>query len=281
MAGSRLLNKQDAAGKAVTNATFMLLPAVGYNHKSGFGLAGSMALLSMEGALKPSQYLATFSYDYMRLRGALAGVAYTHFIRPDSINYYASPLKNEVSAYALYRKSWFKPSVSFSYGWGSKTEVTEQQTLLEALKKRGKKKKNENAIPINTVTNTTESVSDWMISVSARHDFYFFNVLSRRDAIRLTPQLSMNGGTQQYGFNQTTSTYLVKRSGNVNKPFFSDQIALQDATKFQPLSVSAYLRSAYSKGSFFIQPQVILDYYIPTNDQNFTTSFAINTGLIF
>lgn len=280
MAGNRLLNVQSSSGNAATSQSFMLSPAVSYNHKSGFGLAGSMSLLSTDGQLKPSQYLATFSYDFMRLRGVFTGIAFTRFMRPDSINYYASPLKNEVSAYALYRKSWFKPSVSLSYGWGTKKEETEQQTLVEALQKK-RKKKERTLIPVNTVTSTTESVSDWMVSVSARHDFYFFKVFSKRDNIRLTPQVSFNGGTQQYGFNQTTSTYIVKRSGTVNKPFFSDQVALQEATKFQPLSVTAYLRSAYSKGKFFIQPQLVLDYYIPTTDQNFTASFAVNTGLIF
>lgn len=287
MAGNRMLNVQSQSGQALTRQSLLLSPAAGYYHKSGFGLGGSVALLSREGQLRPSQYLATFSYDLLRIPGVLSGVAYNRFFRPDSLNYYTSPLKNELSAYAMYRKSWIKPAVSVAYGWGTKSSVQEQSALLEALKRKKKKGRGNGSgndvipEPITTVTNTSESVSDWMISFSARHDFYFFNVLTSHDNFRFTPQLSFNGGTQRYGFNQSTNTYLVKRSDSFNKPFMSDQVSLQDATKFQPVSATAFLRTAYSKGKFFFQPQVIFDYYIPAPDHNLTTSFAVNSGIIF
>lgn len=281
MAGNRLLNVKSQAGKAATSQALMLSPSLSYNHKSGFGLAASAALISADGQLKPSQYLGTVSYDYLKLPGVLTGIAYTRFIRPDSVAHYTSPLKNEVSLYMLYRKSWIKPSVSFSYGWGTKKEVTEQAFLVDALRRKRKRNGTGGTVPVTNVTSTTESISDYMVSVSARHDFYFFNVLSKKDNFRITPQLSCSGGTQRYGFNQSTNTFLVKRSEAANKPFYSDQVALQEATKFQPLSVSAFLRSSYSKGIFFFQPQVILDYYLPAASQNFTTTFAVNTGLVF
>ncbi|SHE69655.1 hypothetical protein SAMN05444008_102303 [Cnuella takakiae] len=284
MAGNRLLNVQSQSGQATTTQSLMLSPSAAYYHKSGLGVAATAMMLTQNGSLKPSQYLATVSYDYLKFKRVMTGIAYTRFTRPDSLSYYTSPLKNELSVYGLYRKSWFKPSVSVSYGWGTKTEVTRQAILYKALKQKGKKKQGGGGpieIPGEVVTTTSESVSDWMVSLSTRHDFYFFNVLSNKDNFRFSPQLSFTGGTQQYGFNQSTNGYVVKVSDAINKPFLSDQVTLQESTKFQPLAVTAFLRTTYNRGKFFVQPQMALDYYIPTSDQHFTASFALNTGIIF
>lgn len=284
MAGNRLLNVTSQSGQATTTQSLMLSPSAAYYHKTGIGFSATAMLLNREGGLQPSQYLTTVSYDYLKLRGVLTGIAYTRFFRPDSLNFYTSPLKNEVSVYALYRKTWLKPSVSASYGWGTKTEVTRQAVIIKALRERKKRKRGGNGtidLPGEVVTTTSESVSDWMLSASVRHDFYFFNVLGKKDHLRLTPQLSCTGGTQRYGFNQSSNAYVVKISDVVNKPFMSDQVSLQEATRFQPLSVTAFFRTAYSRGKFFVQPQVALDYYLPDTEQHFTTSFAVNTGFIF
>lgn len=284
MAGNRLLNVQSNSGQATTTQSLMLSPSAAYYHKSGLGIAATAMMLTQSGSLKPSQYLATVSYDYLKFKKVMTGIAFTRFTRPDSLNYYTSPLKNELSAYALYRKSWFKPSVSVSYGWGTKTEVSRQAVLYKALREKARKRRGGSGpieVPLEIVTTTSESVSDWMVSFSARHDFYYFNVLSKKDHFRFSPQLSFTGGTQQFGFNQSTNGYMVKVSDAINKPFLSDQVALQEFTKFQPLAVTAFLRTAYNRGKFFVQPQFALDYYIPTSDQHLTASFAVNTGIIF
>ena len=50
---------------------------------------------------------------------------------------------------------------------------------------------------------------------------------------------------------------------------------------YQPLSLSFYLRPEYSIGKFYIQPQLILDYYFPASDKQFSSFFSLNTGFIF
>jgi hypothetical protein len=58
-------------------------------------------------------------------------------------------------------------------------------------------------------------------------------------------------------------------------------VYLDDELKFQPLSLTFYLRSEYSLGKFFIQPQFIVDYYFPASSNNLNTMFSVNAGFIF
>ena len=89
--------------------------------------------------------------------------------------------------------------------------------------------------------------------------------------------MAFSAGTQKFGFNRTTSTYVnIRNSGD--RLYNSGDISADEKLKFQPLSVSLYLRPEYNIGKFFIQPQVILDYYFPAEDV--TALFSINAGII-
>ena len=63
--------------------------------------------------------------------------------------------------------------------------------------------------------------------------------------------------------------------------YSSDQIYLDDQMYFQPLSLATYIKAEYAKGKFFLQPQIVLDYYFPAADKKFTTGFVMNAGVIF
>ena len=81
----------------------------------------------------------------------------------------------------------------------------------------------------------------------------------------LHPQISFTSGTQKFGFNQTTSTYAANLRNATNVLYNTGDVYLDDQLKFQPLSLTLYLRREYSIGKFFIQPQFIFDYYFPAN----------------
>jgi hypothetical protein len=81
--------------------------------------------------------------------------------------------------------------------------------------------------------------------------------------------LAFISGTQKFGFNQSANTYatIVRTGANVLynlKVFF-----LMTQLKFQPLSLTMFLRTEYSIGKFFIQPQLVFDYF-PDDKENFT-----------
>ena len=255
-----------------TKKQVILSPLVGYYHKSGLGFTAAAAILNEEERLNPYQFLTSISYDYLKSMKFVTGISVTHYFTKDSLSFYTTPLKNELYAYFTYRDLWFKPSVSASYGWGSNSAYDEREEYITSLRLRRRG---------YTRINTQESITDFNLIVSARHDFYWLNVFSHKDFIRLSPQISFTSGTQSFGFNQTSNTYGSTRITGKNELYRSENISLDDRMKFQPLAVSASVRSELSIGKFFIQPQVALNYYLPIPDENISTTFTLNTGFIF
>ena len=186
--------------------------------------------------------------------------------------FYTTPLQNELYAYFTYRKAWIRPTLALSYGWGSRSDYTKRESVIQDLRLRRRG---------YTYINTEESVRDFSMMTSIRHDFYWLDVFNNKDHIRLSPQLALTSGTQKFGFNQSSSTYATAIRTNSNVLYSTENVYLDDEVKFQPLSLSLYLRGEYSIGRFFIQPQFVLDYYFPATSGHFTGLFSINAGLLF
>ena len=255
-----------------TYKKFTYNPSVAFFAKSGLGISGSAIIVNDGVNLNPYQFYFTGSYDYMRNSRFITGFAMTHFFTKDSLPFYTSPLKNEVYAYFVYKKSWFKPSVALSYGWGTRSDYEQREDYITSLR-----------LGLNGFTrvNTRESINDFNLVSSVRHDFYWLDVLGKKDYIRLTPQLVFTSGTQKFGFNQSSSTYATLPRTGTNILYNSENIFLDDQLYFQTLSLSAFIKTEYSKGRFFIQPQLVFDYYFPTDEKKFTTALIMNAGVIF
>lgn len=247
-------------------------PSLSYYSKSGLGIGATASIVHDGEQLNPYQFYITGSYDYLRNSRFITGIALTRFFTRDSLPFYTSPLQNELYGYFTYKKSWFKPSVAVSYGWGSRKDYEEREEYIQTLR-----------LLLNGYTRveTEEQVNDFNLITSVRHDFYWMNVIGKKDYIRLTPQFVLTSGTQKFGFNQTSSTYAtVPRTGS-NVLYSTDNMYLDDQLYFQPLSLSGYVKVEYAKGKFFIQPQLVLDYYFPAEENNFMTAFVLNAGVIF
>lgn len=271
--GNRVFNFQSANSNRI-HATQKLsfIPSLGYFDKSGIGFNLSAAALREDRKINVYQYSGTISYDYIQNPLFLTGMAYTRFITKNSLNFYTSPLQNEAYAYFAYRQWWIKPTVSAGYGWGSRTEFEEREESILGLRRRlggG-----------GSSRTTEESIRDFNVNLALRHDFYWLNILSKNDYIRFSPQVSFTGGTQNYGFNQTSNYAGVQRFTKNNLLFTSDNVSVNETTSFQPLSLTALLKSEFSKGKFFLQPQLMFDYYLPDAPKKFTTAFVVNTGFM-
>lgn len=247
-------------------------PNLGYYHKSGFGLAATGFIINDEINTNFYQFSVTPSFDYLKNKKYATGISYTKFVAKDSLPFYTTPLLNELYAYFTYRKTWLRPSLAFSYGWGSRSDYLQREVLINdfRLRRRG-----------FVYINTKESVRDFSMMLSVRHDFYWLDILSNKDHIRFSPQLVFTSGTQKFGFNQSYNTYgtVIRTSSNVL--YNTENVYLDDQLNFQPLSLSLYLRGEYSIGRFFIQPQFVMDYYFPSSTGNFASLFSINAGLMF
>ena len=255
----------------VANKKLTYAPTLSYFFKNGLGASLNAIVVNDGQKLNPYQFNFTGSYDYLKNPKLITGASLTRFFAKDSLPFYTSPLKNEFFSYFTYRSFWLKPSVAVSYGWGSRSSVQEREEYITSLRL---------AATGYTRVHTQESINDFNVVGSVRHDFYWLNVLGKRDYIRLTPQIVFTSGTQKFGFNQTSSTYATLPRTGANVLYNSDNVYLDDQLYFQPLSLSTYLKAEYSRGRFFVQPQLIFDYYFPGNEKSLTTVFVMNAGVI-
>ncbi|NOT50175.1 MAG: hypothetical protein HOP10_02750 [Chitinophagaceae bacterium] len=247
-------------------------PTLGYYSKSGLGLTMIGYIVNDKENMNFYQFSFSPSFDYLKNRDFATGISFTKFFTKDSLPFYTTPLQNELFAYFTYRKWWIRPSVSASYGWGSRTDYVKRESVIQDLRLRRRG---------FTYINTEESVSDFSVTASVRHDFYWLDVFTFNDHIRITPQLALTSGTQKFGFNQSASTYAtVIRTGS-NVLYSAEDVYLDDQINFQPQSLTLYLRSEYSIGKFFVQPQLTLDYYFPATSKHFTSLFSITAGVMF
>jgi len=247
-------------------------PSLSYFHKSGLGLSVSANVMNEGGSINPFMLVASGSYDHIKNRKFITGISASRYFTKDSLNFYTSPLQNELYAYFTYRDFFVRPSVAVNYGWGSRKAYTEREERVNAIRLRPRG---------FTRVDTEETISDFAVTASLRKDFYWLDVFSNNDFIRLTPQIVFTSGTQKFGFNQTTKTYGITRVGGNNVFYNSEQSYLDDELSFQPLSLSGIIKTEVSKGKFFIQPQMVFDYYFPAKSENFSTIFSLNAGVIF
>lgn len=251
---------------------FTYIPALGYFHKNGLSISASGNIVHDNEKMNLYQVAITPGFDYLENKDFATGITYTKFFTRDSLSFYTTPIQNELYTYFTYRKWWIKPTISASFGWGSRTDYNEREELILDLRLR------RSGI---TRVNSTETISDFSVMGSVRHDFYWLDIFSYKDHIRFTPQITFVSGTQKFGFNQSSSTYATLLRTGANVLYNSENVYLDDQLDFQPLSLTLFLRGEYFIDKFFVQPQLILDYYYPATEKNFTALYSFNVGVMF
>ncbi len=247
-------------------------PSVAYFHKSGLGLTVSGNLVDDEKQLNFYQYAINPSIDFLNSRKLIGGIGYTRYITKDSLPFYTTPIKNELSAYITWRKPWLQSSLSANYGWGSLEDLKERLSFIERLWLRRR---------LINFLSENETVSDFSLSASFLHNFYWLQIFSKKDNIRLTPQVQFTSGTQRYGLNQPLNNTTNNKITRTNALTNARELMLDNKKEFKPVSLSLIVKTEYGFGKFFIQPQFILDYYFPAKNEQLSTLFSINAGLSF
>lgn len=245
-------------------------PVVGYYHKSGLGLTLSGNMISDGVKNNLYQYTISPSFDFIQNTKAVAGIAYAHIITKDSLRFYTSPVENILSGYFIIRKPWLQPGLAVAYSWGNRTDYQKRLRYFQRL-----------GITVPIVTATKESASDFSMTATVRHNFYWLNIFSHNDYVRLTPILAFSAASQKFGTDQSTAAYgyNLRNAGTIiyNTP----NVNLSSGLPFQPLAATLYIRPEYATKHFFIQPQFVLDYYLPEAEKKFTFLFSLNAGLLF
>ena len=254
-----------------TEKKLIFSPSVGYFHKSGLGFAASGYALLKNG-MNFYQYSFSPSFDCIR-KSFSAGVAYTRYLTKDSLDFYTTPIQNELFAYFSYKKWWVRPTLSLSYGWGSHEEYEKREaTRLARLLERQDR--------YYVTIKSKESVKDFSATISVRKDIDWYNVLGKSDNVTLTPIAMLNAGTQNYGFNTSYSYNFSPVRAN-SLPSNND---ISDNTQFAFQSASMALRGSYLKGRFLLQSQVLFDYFLQDTEDSgskLNTVYSITAGFSF
>jgi len=253
----------------VNKSRIVVSPAVGFIHKSGFGL-NAVAFVMAEGT-KYVPYMGAIipSYDLIK-KNFSTGISYSRYLVKDSLNFYTTPINQELYAYITYKKWWLRPTVAVSYGWGSESSFEKRKIQIRKNRKK--------THTVYVTEKSVEQVSDLSFMFSVRKDFNFFEVLSKTDMVCFTPVILLRAGTQQYGFNSTYS-YEAPKSVKVNNLPTNNSIS--DRSRFLPESAALILRASYLKGNWVLQPQFLLDYYLPGTDAPVSTAWALTAGWSF
>ena len=250
----------------------IVTPSAGYYHKSGFGISAAAYVMNDNNGINFYQYALGPSYDCIR-KNLSTGISYTRYFSKDSLDFYATPIQNELFAYFSYKKWWVRPTISFSYGWGSHAEYEKRRLFRNAalLSQRNR---------YYIIVKNEESVRDLSMTISVRKDFDWYSVLGKEDNITFTPVVMLNSGTQNFGFNTSYSySFTAIRANSLP----SNQ-ELSDNTQFALQSTSVALRGSYLKGRFLVSAQTLFDYYLGEQDSErsrLNTVFSITTGWSF
>jgi hypothetical protein len=253
-----------------TEKKLIVSPSMGYYHKSGLGISATAYALNDKNKFTFYQYSISPSYDFIGKKVS-TGISYSRYFNKDSLDFYTTPISNEVFTYFSYKGWWLRPTISLSYGWGTKTEYEKQKYRIWS---RQLQQVQDYYVTIKNV----ESVKDFSVTFSLRKDFNWYDVLGKDDNFTFTPVLLLNGGTQQFGFNTSYSyTFNTVRINSL-----PSNSSASDQTGFALQSTGAILRASYMKGKFLVQPQVLFDYYLlPTESERLNTVFSINFSLAF
>ena len=162
-----------------------------------------------------------------------------------------------------------EPGIALSYGWGSKTEYEEREVDV-FLKRLNNSKRDVVFIQKD------ESIKDFSMLLSVRHNFEWFNIFNRRDALILTPAVLLSGGTQNFGFNTSFSS-----NSKFVSNFLPSNRNITDVMGFDLQSTTFVLRMNYSRGNYYLLPQLLLDYYLHQSDKRFNTVYSITAGYNF
>ncbi len=271
--GNRLFSGNNKAVQSLDiKNQLVFTPSVSYMHKSGLALSFASYLLNENSKFQFYQYALSPSYSYSKGKAVSTLLSYVHYFRESRYDASASPFDDEIYANLIFKKPYIKPGISVSYSSGGYTEIVNVDTTVIIL--------NRPTLIRYTDTATTK-ISSFSLSASIEHDFVFYTLFAKKDCLRVTPQLSIISGVNNYTVSHKSSTQLynlyTKRQLKRLRRFQS-----ADAGNFEIQSLGLDLDLNYSIGKFYLEPEVYLDYYLPkTDDKAFTQVYNFNIGITF
>ncbi len=266
-----LKNNALNAGQAQTDKIYYK-PSVGYYHKSGLAFTLSGFAATDDGALKMYQYAISPSYMYSNKKFS-AAISYTRIIEGSSASFDVSPFKNDFYASALYKKTWIQPGIAVGFSFGKQVEYYDSSFWFYPQPPEPPR-------IIHLRDTITTKLSGFSLTLSAGHTWYFWELINKKDWLQIQPTFMLNTGSQKW--NTVHSNRIFRnfpRLANYLKKRFGDG---SGSEKFNLQSAAFAAKLTYYYGKFYLQPQIYLDYYLPTTtEKRLTSLFSVTAGFSF
>lgn len=260
-----LKNNSLNAGQAITNKLFYT-PSAGYYHKSGLALTLTGFFASDEGKLKMYQYAISPAYVY-RNKNIDAGVSYSLFAEGSTTSFAVSPFKNDFYGNFTYKKTWIQPGIAVGFSFGKQEEYFDTAFWF-----------------FNRVVHIRDTITTRVYALSAilsaTHEWNFYELFDKKDAVQLQPTIMMNAGSQTWNISHSSS--LANRRPLVQNYLKSRYGDGSSSDSFKILSMGFLAEITYYYGKFYFQQQLYLDYYLPsTTEKRLTSLFSVVAGFSF
>jgi hypothetical protein len=256
------------AAQSLTNKIYFS-PSVGYYHKTGFALTLNGFISDNNGSLNMYQYAISPSYTYDK-KNIAAGISYTWYIDGADAGFDVSPFKNDFYASVTYKKPWIEPGLAIGYAYGKEVEYYDTSFWFSPPPP---------GIPriIHIRDTITTKLSGFSLTFSGTHKWNFYELINKKDAIQLQPTMLLNAGSQKWNTAHSSSlNYRLPLVQNYLKRRYGDG---STSTSFNVQSLGFLAEVTYYFGKFYFQPQLYLDYYLPsTTEKKLTTLFSAVVG---
>jgi hypothetical protein len=255
-----------------------------YNHKSGISLNVTNLIVPENGSLNLFQTAVSPAYDYLNSKSVAFGFTYTHYFIKDSLSFETSPLLNEYYGYFTYKKSFLRPTLGINYATGTVTEEAAATSTTPAY-------------------SATTRVQDVTLIGSVQHYFSWNGFKKGKDQFTFSPSLMAIAGTSYYGTNLSIGS-LGKNTKHFNNPNVVNKVKVKkkdlvgtlpipgqgnqgepttsttnENTGFNLQAISLVLGADYSIGKFSLQPQLLVNYNIPSVNKKLNTLFSATLGI--
>ncbi len=272
--GNNLYNsadKQIATLQTINPLVFT--PSVSYYHKSGFGLSFTGFLFDENNRTNFHQYILTPSFSYQKSKSLDINLSYTHYFEKDHYSSHSSPVQDEFYGTLVFKKSWIKPGIATSYSTGQFNQVVKIDTTIKVLNRE---------VRIKYIDSAKIHLSSFSLAGTVEHAFTFYNLFSTKDGLIFTPQLSLISGINTYKVYHTSSLENYKSFTKKQIKRIRHFQSQSDNDKFDLQSLGLDLDVNYVIGKFYIEPEIYLDYYLPTiTDNRFSHIYSLNIGITF
>ena len=123
---------------------------------------------------------------------------------------------------------------------------------------------------------TNNKASYFSATISVGHDFSIYKIFSDKDELDIVPSVFLNSGSDKTTITHTNRLYdRLPANSRLKK-------TQAENNKFQLQSLAFSLDLTYSIGKFFIQPNIYLDYYLPsTTSKRFSSIYSLTAGFSF